>query len=460
MLAALLAMSLAGAGVRAQAPAQPGPAGASPEPGAAVAEVVLHREAGVTELRLVNGVTAFLRPMPGSEEVRLVALLAGGEMLEGEGQRGLSNAAASAWAQPELGPELAGALTITRSLVPEGLQLAIWSKPEAAGELARLSAGMFADPGLDGPRLSAWLEGSRRALRSPPKAAIQLGFAVAQLLAPRDDPRAARLSPAQIEAITPEAVARWLSTRARQDPLSVALVGDFELAEGARWIASAFGALPARPALSAESFRAERDPGPPLPPGPTRVSTPLDGAWPGTERFVLLGYRVPDYGQIAALRPLIAATPALRERVRAAVRERGLPIARLSLSLVPSRAYRGLGLLLIDAELPPELDESRVEPTARALAELVESIAQAGLPSDVLRAAREEAVATVTRNHATPLHWAALLPPLPLHGLSPADFAGAAGEYARLSPRAMNAELKQWVTPARRVDVIAQPGPR
>lgn len=471
--AALALLALLTLAAHAQPTPTPTPAPAPiPAPAPAVSDLTIHRRAATVTLSLDNGIALAVRPMPASDEVRCTIIIAGGELTETPATRGLSRAVAATWLIPPDPTDSPDAdITIARNLAPEGFQLTLWAKPQHVREMLARAARMIREPRIDPAGFAEWQAVVRTLDSRPPPPPKQMGIAISELLAPRDDPRSAEPTPARLAAITSDDTLAWLTQRAGADPISISIVGNIKPDQAVAAVSQAFGTLAPRPRIAPDTLAALRT-APDPPPGPLLINLPLDGSWPGSPTYVLIAYRVPAFSALPALRGLLTAIDPLETHLRnhfapsaapplaqAAIPPSlsAIPVEHIAVTLVPSRAYFSLGLLLVQFRLPPNTDPLDLPRFMREAADAIESFARTGLDEAATRAARESvAELTKTRLDSTS-YWASLLPVLPLHNLTPDDLAAALDDYAALTPARINADLRKYLQPEQRIELIARP---
>jgi predicted Zn-dependent peptidase len=453
--------------------AEPAPA-ATPAP--AVSDLTIHRRAATVTLSLANGIALAVRPMPASDEVRCTIILAGGELTETPATRGLSRAVAAAWLIPTASDSAAAPdspdadITIARNLAPEGFQLSLWAKPQHVPEMLARAARMIREPRIDPAGFAEWQAVVRTLDSRPPPPPKQMGLAISELLAPRDDPRSAEPTPARLAAITSDDTLAWLTLRASADPISISIVGNIKPDQAVAAVSQAFGTLAPRPRVAPDTLAALRT-APDPPPGPLLINLPLDGSWPGSPNYVLIAYRVPAFSALPALRGLLTAIDPLETHLRDRFATTPPPpvaqasttplspirVEHIAVSLVPSRAYFSLGLLLVQFRLPPDTDPLDLPRFVREATDAIESFARTGLDEAATRTARESVAALTKSRLDSTSYWASLLPVLPLHNLTPDDLAAATDDYAALTPARINADLRKYLQPAQRIELIARP---
>jgi predicted Zn-dependent peptidase len=419
--------------------------------------IEIARRANVYTVQLANGVVAHLRPMPAEGRVRLAVCVMGGEVLEGPGERGFTRAAAAAWSFNTEEADRAG-LQVSRSAWAEGFLLSVIAPKANAVKAMDLAGSMLERPVIDPDRLQAWRGSTRLILEKRRLAPIaQVTEATFELLAPPDDPRVAPITPAVLEAITPELAQGWLRRCLSAGPIEVSLVGDFELADALPALARAFGGIAPRAPVSPEAFRAERTPGTARPPGPLRQSITLDDRAQERAVFVIVGYAGPDTRQIDEVRPLHLACEALRPGVERALHEAGVNTKQLRLTAIPGRQFLGLGLIMASAELAPSATPAQAEHAAQVLRDAIESAARHGPPESDLAQAREVLAADAGRRLAEPEYWCRVLPVSLYHGHDLDRLADAERAYTTMTREQVDRALRRWIIPEGRFELLALP---
>jgi zinc protease len=391
---------------RLAARARSGHAGAAPPRGTAPPDALLDEEpqpgevveetddppSGVTSLTLGNGVRVHLRPMDDRKgEVRVQITMAGGELLEGAGTRGLSEAAALAFETPateRLTPAAIRSHLAGREIELSGCACdgdAITAELRAAP--ADLEKGMrllhlvLTRGRITAAALQVWkdraLEAAQETSNDPE---LRVDAEMTAMLG-SGDARVRPLRAAQIARVTLPAAQAWLERHLGSAPLEVAMVGDASRDELGRLARKYLGALPARPRADAR-LEALRQPQPAA--LPREGALTVDSVTP--RAAIELAFRGPDGDERGARDALDLAAASLADRLRQALRvQRGLTYS-VDVDTEPQAALRGTGAIVVSLSTDPR----RAREAARLARQVVERFAAEGPTPDELATARRQ----------------------------------------------------------------------
>jgi len=444
--------------------------------------------AGVTSIWLENGIRVHLRPMPGCGRVVLVASIAGGAVLETAEQRGLTRAAAAAWARPAgqdrvievgrrdgpMGPDDAprddveeppadpaaqpdprgAAVRLSRSAWPEGIMLRLSTQSSAPDDLKTIittTCQMIAVPTADADRLTAWT-GQERTRRAPSGPGIVID-AFMEGVAAEGRAVFGRLTPAQLDRLTLERAQAWLSQHLTESPIEVALVGDFAL-DAALTAITPLGNLPGRARIGPATFAQQRVLS--RPPGPRRIEKTLDAG--GKSSHIFIACPAPEISDLSTVRRMNVAARIVRTRAETALADRGFTSTRVMAQAMPGRLFSDGGLFVVSARVSGDANDlARAE---AAIASALDTLATVPPEADEVRRRSTDLAEEAARRQSDPDYWASVLPICTFHGLSPDALADAAKAYSSIAPSDITLTMVRWTNEKDRVEFIARPAPK
>lgn len=414
--------------------------------GARVAEIRQHVASGVWTATFEHGAVVHHRRMPGPW-VSVEITLAGGELLEDAGTRGLTAAAAHSLeadlarrlAAPGLGqspgpgPNPGPTVSVELDAVRISLRLAPGHLDAALESIARGLSQAQADE----PLVDAWKARVQRRLTADaadPAAAASIW--VIPIEAQRADPRLSPPSHGRIGMIHAADVDRWLRTRLATSPLEAAIVGPIDRDEAIGAFSTAFADLAPRPPAS-PGWPASRRVAPQAANGPFDLSIALPEAAPASA--VLLAVPAPDASEIGPIRRLNVASRVMADRLAALTdpADHGGVIRSVNVSLLPGEAYPGMGRLVVIAGAEPR---RAAEAAARLESQIARLVTQGPTAAEV-ESARSAIAAAIDRALADPTFWAVQLSQLRYRGRELDLMLSARAAYEAIGPGVVHGAL-------------------
>jgi len=412
----------------------------------------------VVSLTLDNGVLVHLRPMdrlPGRVLVHVG--LAGGRILEGVDEVGLTAAGAAVFAVPACRRHPSA--MFRRVMATRTFDLSGWVDEDLVS--VRLSAGgedlevafealhlLLAEPRIEPSALDRWRRVvERQATDRVSSVESSLASAAVSLLTGGDH-RFQVVTAERARAVSLDLAQSWVDGLVGAAPLEAAIVGDLEvdrMVDLARW---SLGSLPGR-----RRSAPELDPLRKLPvrPGPTELSVAVPTVTP--RAAVLVGHRAAAWGSARERRLLHLAERVLEQRLHRTLRQHDGLTYSAQCSFGPSRAFPAASMLAVACAVPPERAEEAVDRVVRTLAEE----ARDGPPAEELEVARRQLVELVDLAGRAPQYWASHLAELSLRGGSVHDLDEAGELYRTCTAEQVGEALARWVVPANRLVVVCRP---
>ena len=422
---------------------------------------------GVSSLTLANGVRVHLRPMSGgaagSNTVELQITLGGGELLESAATRGLSAAAALAFAHPATAHRPADALQPylrEHDISPwgcacegDGITLGISTDAANVEEALRLAHLELREGRIDPAAFRVWKDRQLESVAGRgPGPERQLDERVQALLAV-GDARARRPRADEIARIDLPAGQRWLDRHLATAPIEVALVGNLPLEEMRRLAVRYLGSLPARATTDAALQARRRVP---IRSGPVEATVavePLDAD--ATRAAVEIGWRGAEAHDARDRQVLDLAAQIISDRLIEELRERRGLAYRFSCDAMPAVGLAGTGTLTVQVSTEPR----QAHLVASLARELVERLAREGPAAVELATARRQRLRERTRDEDDLEFWADTLSTLDLRGVSLADVAAEPALLSQIDAEGVRAVLRRYISSERRFQAVALPRP-
>jgi zinc protease len=444
---------------------RPAPASllASPPAAGTIVDETTDATSHVTSVWLDNGVRGHHRRMEQRRgEVIVSVTLAGGAIEENATSRGLTEAAAQAWASPatsrltstDVQDLLVGKrISLHPHVGEDAVTLTVRTTPGDLETALQLVHVLLTDPLVEPVALERWREASlrwitRRGLE--PLHAVQ--HAAAEALTPATEPRMRPLGREAVAAVTATAAQAWLRRLVAVAPLEAAIVGDVQRADALGVLARYLGALPARPRIDAGTLAALRRVAPPG--GPIRVTRRLVTGTP--QAAVVAGFRGADVGNRRDVRMLNLAARVLSSRMYRALREERQLVYSIGALSRPGVAYPGFGTFVAQAPTDPE----RAQALVGAVEAMYVHFAAEGPTEAEVGVARHQLIAQLDQQLQRPEFWAARLATSEYRGERPAEALEARPDYEGARPQDVHDAFRRYWQPGSRFTILITPAPR
>jgi zinc protease len=428
-----------------------------PLPGA-VKERVVHDELGVHSLAFKNGVMVHIRPIEEETDRAIVQLrIAGGRIRETHDDLGLTAAAAVAFSSPA--PRGVPSRVIRDHLVETTVALSCFveedcvtvlaiSDPEDLEHSFQLLHLLLSRPSVEGAAFRRWQAGFEQYSADRPREIdMQMAQTSARLLT-GDDHRFRILTHERTQAITLDAVQRWLDRELCTAPLELAVVGAIDLDRAAGYSLSYLGSLSSRPECDPRlaALRALA-----VPEGP--VVEIMDTELSTSKAAVMVGWRAAPWHDRERRQPLHMAAHILGQRFHREIRQVSGLTYDVSCSYSPSRAYPEASLLAVALYTHPR----RADEAAEAVRMLVESFAGDGPDEQEMESARLLFAELANRAQIEPRFWAKVLSELRYRGGKPSDLTNLPARCLRRTSEEVHQAVSESVRPHRRLTVVCRP---
>jgi zinc protease len=428
--------------------------------GAAVVDGAAHAATLVWSGWLDNGVRVHHRQVEQPKgRATITITLAGGEIEEGVTNRGVTEAAASAWDRPatsklsstEVRTIMTGRkVTVQTDMGPDTVALSVAGDPAALERGLELAFLLLTDPLVESAGFEQWrqnklAEVAERALT--PRGVFAEALAAAFF--PADDARLHPVSTAQVTALSRDAVQAWLTRLIARAPIEVAVVGDIPRERSLELISRYLGSLPARARISDKTLhdlRAVR-----RPPGPIAVSRSVPTRTDQAQ--VIDGFFGADVQEVRQSRLLGLAARVLSTRMNKVIREERQLVYSIGARSRPGDAYPGFGSFTAQAPTEP----AKAEKLAGAIQEMYAAFAATGPTAEELTVAKRQVANQLDEAMRTPAFWTDRLSTLDYRGLSLDDLARIRADYETFTADEVRETFARHFRPEARFRVVIVP---
>ncbi len=445
----LVLVSMALSPVRAQDAPLPAPGQAG-----RVVELAQDPPTGLWLAWLDNGVRVLHRASPVDDgRVHVSLLIAGGELLETQDDRGIATAARLAWdglsvegaGQGDLQSWVAGHdLRLTTTVGPDSMALRIDAPAGSLADAVALAYALVRAPEVPAEQFDEWQRKERARLAGGDGVSPAFAALLASTLFPKDEPRLHPIERGDVEKLTAAKATAWLRRQA-VNPMALAIIGGPGPDRALDLAAGYFGSLPERSRIGARTFADARK----LPPfrGPAfaeHADPRVDGA------IVLRGFIGADLTALPDARRLRLAAMVLRTRLAALAPRLRAREADLDAGSFEGAEYPGYGLFWIRAQVPARGVDRALDAFD---AELTKLGAQ-GPTKTELEAARARVFSEIETLFGDPSFWADRLAHMDYRGMSPKDLAALQSSYAMITAEQVRDAVARHNTEPRRITVV------
>ncbi len=413
---------------------------------------------GILSATLGNGFRVHLREMDFKKDQVFIRVVVGGGIIrETSANRGITGLTAQVLGQPasdalsstQIQDILTGKnVSLSGSPASDALSFSVTSSTEDVEQAFQLAHLMLSRPRLEPSAADRWKEEMVQRIE---KRRIDVGDqAVERMrsLLSGGDPRFKFPTRPQVEELARPQAQEWLGRLVRNGPVELAVVGDLERGRARELTVKYFGSLPERsrtdPELEALRELTYGE-------GPLEVTAEVPTITP--RAVVITGWRGADWRNVKDRRILQIAGEILTSRLREEIREdRGLTYTIYCHSRA-ARAYPGTGLFAVYFTADPE-KASRAAELARGV---VEDLAASGPTEREMATVRKQFANILETSQKEPSYWVSVLSDLDYRGTRLDDVKKAMEQYTSYTREELMDVLGRYVTPERRLQVIALP---
>lgn len=374
--------------------------------------------------------------MPAATSASITIRVLAGELNESPANRGLTNAVASSLRTLEPPGPNSPRMLITSG--PEGMTIRCTFAPEQLDIALARVCSVLREPNIDAEAFQrAKVSTLNRARQTDLGVGLGPVFSAMRL---SSDARLAPPTPESVDAWTLDAVRDWAKHILRIGPIELAIAGNIQLADAQTHLKSNLAGLKSASLISPKTWAELRVAPRDMPAGVIRVSSSTAA---GNIHLVLHG---PDAGDLAAVRSASVVAALLKPRLTASLTKPGATPPTLGISLVPSRAFKGLGMMMVTTRQAKPPDAAPVEPAGPGVIDPAVSPLFAAINSAIADAQRgqfpsdaqlADAIATATRESRAqlqdPEYWSRVLSISTFQGLDADELARALEDYQAIT---------------------------
>ena len=417
-------------------------------------------ELDVSTFRLANNLVVRHRQMRVHEnEVLLRVTLAGGEIEETAGNRGITQLVANALNQTatdrlssnQLRRLLNGrTISFSAAAEPDCLSLTIATSPQDAEEAFRLLHAVLTSARIESGVVEMWRESTLSKLEEQRLDAHVTGIWELNKNLYARDLRRCPLAPENVRRLDKDVAQHWLDRLLTNAPAEVAIVGDLDGSRTRELVSRYLATTSKRAVLGSspsEELRTIAVNG-----GPVTVRTEVDSV--SNKAVITLGHRGVPAGKDQDAIAMKLSTFILSERLRWSLREEKGFTYSVQVDSVPGDAYPEIGLFLIRLTCDPE----KLDEVASACQEVVSAYVSQG-PSDAeLASAKMQLLNQIDRDQQSPMYWLNELARIEFNG-STMDSLKHQQIFVRDFPAGENLRrlVEIYLAPARRIMVMTFP---
>ena len=377
-----------------------------------VAESLVHEATGVMSAWLSNGVRFHHRAMDYRRNQAQVSItLYGGDMTETAANRGITGAAGSAWAtaatsklsSTDILDLMAGVkVEVGGGQIDSGLVLAISGDPADMETGFKLANLLLTDPFIEPPSFEKWKISNLQSLaardRNP---ASMLGSLIRETSMPEGDARFARLTEANIMAISRDAAQARLLELVRTSPIEVSIVGDISREKAQELAEKYLGSLPARERVSKDTMRVARTL--PKPMEARSVLLPVATGTPiAASRVQFYG---PDANNLPDSRSMQMSAQIITSRMIHRLREELQLVYSISAGSSPATVYSGYGVFGAGSTTQP----GKTDQLAAEITSVFDEYAKNGPTEEEVEVAKKQFANTMEESMREPAFWSGRL---------------------------------------------------
>jgi zinc protease len=407
----------------------------APAPGK-VLDLTEHEASGVWSAWLDNNIRVHHRYSDYREdEVTVMVTLAGGEILEDESNRGVSQAAAIPFqrhATSNLNSTNIRDLMTGKNISVRGgastdmMFLRITGDPDDLEPGLQLAHLLLADPVIEPAAFEQWkqaqIQGIEARKLSPDGALLDLWH---DSIYPPDEPRLRLLTKQDIDRLTIEQAQHWLDKTLALAPVEVAVIGDIDRDRAMELVATYLGSLPSRPRIGPDTYAELRHVSRPT--GPITRSRTVATAT--NKAVVLAGCYGSDESNVRDTRLISLASRILSTRMVKQLREDEQLVYSINVRVFPAVEYPGFGLIFAFSWTEP----ASADALGSRIHEMFASFAADGPTADEMTVAKSQAANDLDKQMREPWFWTGRLSRLTYRGRSLDDVMAAPKAYQAIT---------------------------
>ncbi|MHB8971455.1 MAG: M16 family metallopeptidase [Pirellulaceae bacterium] len=405
-------------------------------------------------------------------DVTVRIALIGGELHETADNRGVTQAATIAWAQPAtarlsssdirslmtgkkisvrggstggggghggIGGGNTNSITLTVSGSPDDLEIGM--------QLAHL---LLTEPKVEPAACSQFVTMLRTMLQQMEKNPMLVGMqAVSGAPYPPDVARTQPLTIEQLDRLDVVAAQTRLDRLIQNSPIEVTVVGDLSKERALELVALYLGSLPTCDRVSCETYADLRKLTRPT--GPRTISRTIESETP--QAFVYAGFYGADETNLPDTRALNIAAMILSTRMVKEIREEEQLVYSIGAGFRPGTTYPGFGTMSAAAPTDPSKSQRLLE----KINSMYAAVASAGITEDELSVAKKQIANTLDEQMRDPSYWLSRLAQMTFYGTKLDDVVQAPAAYQAITAAQVRDTFARYFSPQASMAVVVLP---
>ncbi len=431
----------------------------TPKPGEYV-EVSKHEPTGVWSAWLSNGVRVHYRYMDEREHQATISItLAGGELLEGADNRGITRAAAIAFDRRATSTlsstNIRDLMTGKKAQVggssgEDTLNLRIAGNPDDFETGLQLAHLLLTDPVVEEAGFTQWQQEQIQMVEgrdmNPSQAFSEV---LINTIMPENEHRNRPLEIEDVQRLTRSQAQDWLLANVRTAPMEVTIVGDIQQDQALELVRVYLGSLPSRERISDTTFDSLRVIQRPV--GPLTSEKEISTQTPVAIAFV--GFFGADARDVEDARLLSMATRILQTRLIEQVREGAQLMYSPRIQSSPSLVYPGYGLVYAAGPTDP----AKTGELVTMLSGIMEEFKKSGPSQEELDVAKGQVANDLAERMIQPRFWSGQISEMTYRGRQLDDIANAPEQYESFTVEQIQDAFARYFTPESSVRVVVKP---
>ncbi|MBY0308065.1 MAG: insulinase family protein, partial [Phycisphaerales bacterium] len=434
-----------------------------PVPGRAE-DVTTHQPTGVTSFWLSNGVRVEHKFIDTEKDaLTLTISLAAGAIDETPQTRGVSDAAALAFAHPatrsytstQLREFMTGRKVGVRGGAGEDtFNLTVSGSPGDLETGLQMAHALLTEPRVEPAALDRWkkteLQNIAQRKTQPQGVIMEM---IAEALFPPGEVRRRPLTAEQVNALTVEQAQARIDSVTSSSPIEVTVVGDAPIEQVRPLIEKYLGSLPNHDRISAKTLDEKRTMQ--RLPGPRSVERTIPTKTPVA--IVLGGFFGADAENVKDVRLLALASQVLNSRMIKEIREEKQLVYSIGTQHQPAVAYPGFGIFYAGAPTAKE----KAQDLAQAITDTYDRFAKEGPTDDELATAKKQLLRDLDENMKKASWWAGVVGNATYRNRNLDDIAGARAAIEAFTAVQVRQAFNRYYTPenAMRFTVLPEDAP-
>ena len=407
-------------------------------------------------------------------EATVTITLIGGDLLESADNRGITAAAQLAWSRQATkslsSTDIRELMTGKKVDVSGGgmgggrggrgrrgggggagtIALTISGSPEEFETGFQLAYLLLTQPRMEEAAFTQWQTTIKGLIQESMNSPSGLGARIASsLLFPDDEPRTRPATGEQIDKLTLSASQAWLEKLIKESPIEIAIVGDIAKDRALELAAHYLGALPSRPRVGPDTYRALRTLKRPA--GPRLFEQTLET--PTKQAYVMSGFYGADQSSRDDARGLTMAARILSTRMTTEVREKAQLVYSIGASSRTAATFPGFGIFSASAPTEPSKTQALVEKLASMYAEFAKN----GPSEDEMDIAKKQMANTFDESVKDHGYWSGRIDLMTYQSTNLDDVVNEPAAFQALTAKLVKETFAKYYDPKNAIVVVVKP---